>query len=82
MCKAFRYSYYINSAAGANSMDKKSRIKLKEKRRVFYTIIGEANKVLAQGVCNVADNKWETENICSHADIDIDRLWSLETTEI
>ena len=63
-------------------MDRKSRIKLKEKRKVFYTIIGEANKVLAQGECNVANNKWETENICNHANIDIDNLWSLETTDI
>lgn len=51
-----------------------------KKRTVEYKALGENDSVLAEGECNAREGEWEMFDICTHAGIDMDDVWSMETT--
>ena len=52
-----------------------------KKRKVEYTIYGENEAVLKQGECFARHGEYEMQDICDHAGIDFDDVWSMETTD-
>jgi hypothetical protein len=51
-----------------------------KKRKVEYTIYGENDAVLKQGECFARYGEYEMQDICDHANIDFDDVWSMTTT--
>ena len=57
-------------------------VKEKQKvREVEYILYGEGEKVLAEGKCKARSGDYEWTDICEHAGINIDDVWSVSTVE-
>lgn len=52
-----------------------------KKRKVQYTIYGENEAILKHGECFARYDEYEMQDICDHASIHIEDVWSLATTE-
>ena len=48
--------------------------------KVDYIIYGENDVVIADGSCKARADAWEMQDICDHASVEMDDVWSMETT--
>ncbi len=52
-----------------------------KKSLVDYKLFGEGEKIIAEGSCVARQNDWEMYDICKHAGVNMDDVWSAETTK-